>query len=33
VGDVASNQLIEVRVPDIGNYSDVEVIEVAVKAR
>jgi pyruvate dehydrogenase E2 component (dihydrolipoamide acetyltransferase) len=32
VGDVASNQLIEVRVPDIGNYSDVEVIEVAVKA-
>jgi pyruvate dehydrogenase E2 component (dihydrolipoamide acetyltransferase) len=31
VGDVASNQLIEVRVPDIGNYSDVEVIEVAVK--
>jgi pyruvate dehydrogenase E2 component (dihydrolipoamide acetyltransferase) len=32
VGDVASNQLIEVRVPDIGNYSGVEVIEVAVKA-
>jgi pyruvate dehydrogenase E2 component (dihydrolipoamide acetyltransferase) len=32
VSDVASNQLIEVRVPDIGNYSDVEVIEVAVKA-
>jgi pyruvate dehydrogenase E2 component (dihydrolipoamide acetyltransferase) len=32
VSDVASNQLIEVRVPDIGNYKDVEVIEVAVKA-
>jgi len=29
---VASNQLIEVRVPDIGNYSDVEVIEVAAQA-
>ncbi len=25
-------RLIEVRVPDIGNYKDVEVIEVAVKA-
>jgi pyruvate dehydrogenase E2 component (dihydrolipoamide acetyltransferase) len=32
VSEVASNQLIEVRVPDIGNYSDVEVIEVSVKA-
>jgi pyruvate dehydrogenase E2 component (dihydrolipoamide acetyltransferase) len=29
---VANNQLIEVRVPDIGNYKDVEVIEVLVKA-
>ena len=29
---VASNGLIEIRVPDIGNYKDVEVIEVAVKA-
>ena len=25
-------QLIEVRVPDIGNYKDVEVIDVGVKA-
>jgi pyruvate dehydrogenase E2 component (dihydrolipoamide acetyltransferase) len=31
VGEVASNGLIEIRVPDIGNYRDVEVIEVAVK--
>jgi pyruvate dehydrogenase E2 component (dihydrolipoamide acetyltransferase) len=31
VSDVATN-LIEVRVPDIGNYKDVEVIDVAVKA-
>ena len=29
---MASNGLIEIRVPDIGNYKDVEVIEVAVKA-
>jgi len=29
---VADKQLIEVQVPDIGNYRDVEVIEVAVKA-
>ncbi|MGB7741037.1 MAG: 2-oxo acid dehydrogenase subunit E2 [Steroidobacteraceae bacterium] len=29
---VAGNGLIEIRVPDIGNYKDVEVIEVAVKA-
>jgi pyruvate dehydrogenase E2 component (dihydrolipoamide acetyltransferase) len=32
VSEVASNGLIEIRVPDIGNYKDVEVIEVAVKA-
>jgi pyruvate dehydrogenase E2 component (dihydrolipoamide acetyltransferase) len=32
VSIVGSNQLVEVRVPDIGNYQDVEVIEVAVKA-
>jgi pyruvate dehydrogenase E2 component (dihydrolipoamide acetyltransferase) len=32
VSDVADKQLIEVQVPDIGNYRDVEVIEVAVKA-
>ncbi len=32
MGEVASNGLIEIRVPDIGNYKDVEVIEVAVKA-
>jgi pyruvate dehydrogenase E2 component (dihydrolipoamide acetyltransferase) len=32
VSKVASNGLIEIRVPDIGNYQDVEVIEVAVKA-
>jgi pyruvate dehydrogenase E2 component (dihydrolipoamide acetyltransferase) len=29
---VATNPLVEVRVPDIGNYTDVEVIEVMVKA-
>jgi len=29
---VASNELVEIRVPDIGNYKDVEVIDVAVKA-
>ena len=29
---MASNGLIEIRVPDIGNYKDVEVIEVGVKA-
>ncbi len=32
MSNVASNGLIEIRVPDIGNYKDVEVIEVAVKA-
>ena len=32
MSEVAGNRLIEVRVPDIGNYKDVEVIEVAVKA-
>jgi len=32
VSEVASNGLIEIRVPDIGNYKDVEVIEVGVKA-
>jgi len=32
VSSVAKNGLIEIRVPDIGNYRDVEVIEVAVKA-
>jgi pyruvate dehydrogenase E2 component (dihydrolipoamide acetyltransferase) len=32
VSNVASNGLIEIRVPDLGNYQDVEVIEVAVKA-
>jgi pyruvate dehydrogenase E2 component (dihydrolipoamide acetyltransferase) len=31
VSAVASNGLIEIRVPDIGNYKDVEVIEVSVK--
>ncbi|MDH4165146.1 MAG: 2-oxo acid dehydrogenase subunit E2 [Gammaproteobacteria bacterium] len=31
MSEVAGNVLIEVRVPDIGNYKDVEVIEVAVK--
>jgi pyruvate dehydrogenase E2 component (dihydrolipoamide acetyltransferase) len=31
VSEVASNGLIEIRVPDIGNYRDVEVIEVSVK--
>jgi pyruvate dehydrogenase E2 component (dihydrolipoamide acetyltransferase) len=31
VSEVAGNVLIEVRVPDIGNYKDVEVIEVAVQ--
>ena len=29
---MASNQLIEILVPDIGNYKDVEVIDVGVKA-
>ena len=29
---VADNGLVEIRVPDIGNYKDVEVIEVAVNA-
>jgi len=29
---VASNELVEIRVPDIGNYKDVEVIDVSVKA-
>ena len=29
---MASNELVEIRVPDIGNYKDVEVIDVAVKA-
>ena len=32
MSEVASNGLIEIRVPDIGNYKDVEVIEVSVKA-
>ena len=32
MSEVASNGLIEIRVPDIGNYKDVEVIEVGVKA-
>jgi pyruvate dehydrogenase E2 component (dihydrolipoamide acetyltransferase) len=32
VSDVATNPLVEVRVPDIGNYTDVEVIDVMVKA-
>ena len=32
MSNVANNGLIEIRVPDIGNYKDVEVIEVAVKA-
>ncbi len=32
MSNVANNGLIEIRVPDIGNYQDVEVIEVAVKA-
>ncbi len=27
-----ASQLIEVRVPDLGDYKDVEVIDVAVKA-
>ncbi len=27
-----ANQLIEVRVPDIGDYKDVEIIDVSVKA-
>jgi len=31
VSEVAGNGLIEIRVPDIGNYKDVEVIEVSVK--
>ncbi|MBK6349743.1 MAG: 2-oxo acid dehydrogenase subunit E2 [Proteobacteria bacterium] len=29
---MADNGLVEIRVPDIGNYKDVEVIEVSVKA-
>jgi pyruvate dehydrogenase E2 component (dihydrolipoamide acetyltransferase) len=29
---VATNPLVEVRVPDIGNYKDVEVIDVMVRA-
>ncbi len=29
---MATNPLVEVRVPDIGNYTDVEVIDVLVKA-
>ena len=32
MSSVANDGLIEIRVPDIGNYRDVEVIEVAVKA-
>ena len=32
MSNVANNGLIEIRVPDIGNYRDVEVIEVAVQA-
>jgi len=32
VNSVADNGLVEIRVPDIGNYKDVEVIEVAVNA-
>ena len=28
-----ASQLIEVRVPDIGDFKDVEIIEVAVQAR
>jgi pyruvate dehydrogenase E2 component (dihydrolipoamide acetyltransferase) len=32
VSEVASNGLLEIRVPDIGNYKDVEVIDVVVKA-
>ncbi len=32
MSEVASNGLFEIRVPDIGNYKDVEVIDVAVKA-
>ncbi len=32
MGNVANNGLVEIRVPDIGNYQDVEVIEVAVQA-
>jgi pyruvate dehydrogenase E2 component (dihydrolipoamide acetyltransferase) len=32
VSNVANNVLVEIRVPDIGNYQDVEVIEVAVQA-
>ena len=31
MSEVAGNGLIEIRVPDIGNYKDVEVIEVSVK--
>ena len=29
---MATNPLVEVRVPDLGNYKDVEVIDVLVKA-
>lgn len=32
MNSVADNGLVEIRVPDIGNYKDVEVIEVAVNA-
>ena len=32
MSNVANNGLVEIRVPDIGNYQDVEVIEVAVQA-
>ncbi len=32
MSEVASNGLFEILVPDIGNYKDVEVIDVAVKA-
>jgi pyruvate dehydrogenase E2 component (dihydrolipoamide acetyltransferase) len=32
VSNVANSGLVEIRVPDIGNYQDVEVIEVAVQA-
>ena len=31
MSNVANNGLVEIRVPDIGNYQDVEVIEVAVQ--
>ena len=32
MSNVANNGLVQIRVPDIGNYQDVEVIEVAVRA-